>query len=101
MELDRKQDLNVLYQVCVFQADQKTKLAAPAYDWDILDFSETADGNLTKLDRKQDLNVGLIKKTRRPPRLIYQERRHIVLGCICGRLGPLYVVKWLIYIQFA
>ena len=30
MKLDRKQDLNVLYQVCVFQADQKTKMAALA-----------------------------------------------------------------------
>ena len=32
-KLDRKQDLNVLYQVCVFQADRKTKMAAPASDW--------------------------------------------------------------------
>ena len=29
-KLYRKQDLNVLYQVCVFQADQSTKMAAPA-----------------------------------------------------------------------
>ena len=33
MKLDRKQDLNVLYQVCVFQADRKTKMAALASDW--------------------------------------------------------------------
>ena len=32
-KLDRKQDLNVLYQVCVFRADRKTKMAAPASDW--------------------------------------------------------------------
>ena len=32
-KLDRKQDLNVLYQVCVFRADWKTKMAAPASDW--------------------------------------------------------------------
>ena len=32
-KLDRKQDLNVLYQVCVFRADQKNKMAAPASDW--------------------------------------------------------------------
>ena len=32
-KLDRKQDLNVLYQVCVFQADQKNKMAALAFDW--------------------------------------------------------------------
>ena len=32
-KLDRKQDLNVLYQVCVFWADLKNKMAALASDW--------------------------------------------------------------------
>ena len=32
-KLDRKQDLNVLFQVCVFRADRKNKMAAPASDW--------------------------------------------------------------------
>ena len=32
-KLDVKQDLNVLYQVCVFRADRKNKMAAPASDW--------------------------------------------------------------------
>ena len=32
-ELDRKQDLYVLYQVCVFRADRKNKMAALASDW--------------------------------------------------------------------
>ena len=32
-KLNRKQDLNVLYQVCVFQADRKNKIAALASDW--------------------------------------------------------------------
>ena len=32
-KLNRKQDLNVLYQVCVFQADRKNKMAALASDW--------------------------------------------------------------------
>ena len=32
-KLDRKQDLNALYQVCVFQADRKNKVAALASDW--------------------------------------------------------------------
>ena len=32
-KLDRKQDLNVLYLVCVFRADQKNKMAALASDW--------------------------------------------------------------------
>ena len=31
-KLDRKQDLNVLYQVCVFRADQKNKMAALVSD---------------------------------------------------------------------
>ena len=32
-KLNRKQDLNVLYQVCVFLADRKNKMAALASDW--------------------------------------------------------------------
>ena len=32
-KLDRKQDINVLYQVCVFRADRKNKMAALASDW--------------------------------------------------------------------
>ena len=32
-KLDRKQDLNVLFQVCVFRADRKSKMAALASDW--------------------------------------------------------------------
>ena len=57
--LDRKQDLNFLYQVCVFWADRKTRWSLqPLMGWDILDFSsETAEQNSTKLDRKKDLNV--------------------------------------------
>ena len=31
-KLDRKQDLNIFYQVCVFWADRKNKMAAPASD---------------------------------------------------------------------
>ena len=43
----RKQDLNVPYQVCVFRANRKTKIADPASaGWDIFDFSsETAEPN--------------------------------------------------------
>ena len=33
IKLDRKQDLNVLYHVCVFRADRKNKMAALASDW--------------------------------------------------------------------
>ena len=32
-KLDRKQELNILYQVCVFRADWKNKMAAIASDW--------------------------------------------------------------------
>ena len=32
-KLDRKQDLNLLYQVCVFRADQKNRIAALGSDW--------------------------------------------------------------------
>ena len=58
-KLDRKQDLNVLYEVCVFRADQKTRLPPwPLIGLDIFDFSsETAEWNSMKLDRNQDLNV--------------------------------------------
>ena len=33
MKLNRKQDLNVLYQFCVFQANQKNKMDASTSDW--------------------------------------------------------------------
>ena len=59
-KLDRKQDLNVLYQVCVFFGPiGKTRWPPwPLIGWDIFNFySETAERNSTKLDRKQDLNV--------------------------------------------
>ena len=32
-KLDRKQDINVLYQECVFRADRKNKITALASDW--------------------------------------------------------------------
>ena len=32
-KLDRKQDLNVFYQICVFRVDRKKKMAALASDW--------------------------------------------------------------------
>ena len=32
-KLDRKLDLNILYQVCVFRADRRNKIAALATDW--------------------------------------------------------------------
>ena len=78
MKLDRKQNINIFYQVCVFWADRKKTRWPPwpLIGWDIFDFfSETADRNSTKLDSKQDLNVFYqvcvfwpIRKTRWPPK---------------------------------
>ena len=58
-KLDRKHDLNALYQVCVFQAIGKTRSSPwPPICWDIFDFSsETAKRNSTKLDRKEDIKA--------------------------------------------
>ena len=58
-KLDRKQDLNALYQVCVYGAiGEKRWPLWPPICWDIFSFSyETTERNSTKLDRKQDLNV--------------------------------------------
>ena len=81
MKLDRKQDLNDLYQVCVFEADQKNKMAALTSDWlrhfRLLLIIYKKPLNRTQRnfnDRKQDLNIlyqvcvlGLIRKTRWPP----------------------------------
>ena len=58
-KLDWKQDLNVLYQVCVFRTDWKNKMAALTSDW-LRHFRLllwTTKRKSTKLDRKQDLNV--------------------------------------------
>ena len=77
-KLDRKQDLNILYQVCVLGSIGKTRWPPwPLIGWDIFYFSsETVKRNSTKLYRKQDLNVlyqvfflffGPIRKTRWPP----------------------------------
>ena len=58
MKIDREQDLNVLYHVCVFGTIGKTRWpSCPLIGWNIFNFSKTAEQNSTKLDRKQDLNV--------------------------------------------
>ena len=58
-KLNRNQHLNILYQVCVFRADRKTRWPPwPLIVWDIFDFfSETAERNSTKLNRNQHLNI--------------------------------------------
>ena len=58
-KLDRKQNLNVLYQVCVFRADQKNKMTASASDW-LRHFRLllwNCGWNSTKPDRKKGINV--------------------------------------------
>ena len=59
-KLDRKEVLNILYQVCVFRTDWSSKMAILA-SWfakTLVDFfSATAEWILTKLDRKQVLNI--------------------------------------------
>ena len=59
MKLDRKQDLSVLYQVCVFEGNRKTKMVLPASNWPRHFYfsSETAEQNSRILDREQDLNI--------------------------------------------
>ena len=75
-KLDRKQDLNVLYQVCVFWVDRKNKMAALASDWlrhfRLLLWNRWTEFNETW--QEQDLNVLYqvcvfepIGKTRWPP----------------------------------
>ena len=49
---------NALYQVCVFQADRKTKIAARPLIGLAFDFSsETAERNSTNIDLNQDIKV--------------------------------------------
>ena len=57
-KLDRKQDFNVLYKVCVFRADRNKHNDRPGL-WlaETFSTSEIAERNSTKLARKQDINV--------------------------------------------
>ena len=58
-KLDRKQDLNALYQFCVFRADPKNKMAVLASDWlrhfRLLLWNRWTEFN--EIDKKQDLNA--------------------------------------------
>ena len=58
-KLDRKEDHNVLYQVCVFWPIRKIRWPPWSLSgWDIFDFfSKTADRHSTRVDWKQDLNI--------------------------------------------
>ena len=76
-KLDRKQDLNVLYQVCVFRADWKNKMAALASDWlrhfrlllwnRWTEFNENLTGSKISTSSTKFVFFGPIGKTRWPP----------------------------------
>ena len=76
-KLDRKQDLNVLYQVCVFRADRKNKMAALASDWlrhfrlllwnHWTEFNKTWQEARSQCPQPSLCFLGWSKKTRWPP----------------------------------
>ena len=63
-KLDRKQDLNVLYHVCVFGPIGKTRWPPwPLIGWDVFDFSsETAERNLRSLQTRRISPLNFSKK---------------------------------------
>ena len=80
-KLYRKQDLNVLYRVCDFRADRKTKMASLSFDWLKDIFSVTAERNSTELDRKQDLNASTKLCFRADRKTKMTEGSTIVISC--------------------
>ena len=79
-KLDRKQDLNVLYQVCIFRADWKTRWPPwPLIGWDIIDFlSVQTEFHETWQEASIKISISTVfvfsadrkKKTRWPPWLL-------------------------------
>ena len=67
-KLDRKQDLNVLYQVCVLRADRKNKMAALASDWlrhfQLLLWNRWTEFNETWQKARSQVSLSLRKKNR-------------------------------------
>ena len=76
-KLDRKQDLNALYQVCVFRADRKNKMAALAPDWlrhfrllllkPLNGIQRNLTGSKISMPSTKFVFFGPIGKTRLPP----------------------------------
>ena len=76
-KLDRKQDLNVLYQLCVFRTDRKNKMATLASDWlryfrlllwnHWTEFNETSQEARSQRPLPSLCFFGTIGKTRWPP----------------------------------
>ena len=97
-KLDRKKDFNVLYQVCVFPADLKNKMAALASDWlkhfQLLLWNLWTKFNKTwQEERFQCLqHLASSWKNKMAALANPSERWHIGLWCtICGPLGLLLV----------
>ena len=77
-KLDRKQDLNVLYQVCVFRADRKNKMAVLSSDWlrhfltsslkPLKGILRNLTGSKTSMCSTKFVFFGPIGKPRWPPR---------------------------------
>ena len=80
MKVNRKQDLNVLYQVCVFWTDRKNKMAPLASDrlrhfqlllWNhLIKFNENWTGSKISTSSTMFVFFGPIGKTRWPPWLL-------------------------------
>ena len=100
MKLYRKQDLNVLYQVCAFQADRKNKMAALSSDW-LRHFRLLLWNHWTEFNEKISMSSTKFvffladQKTKMAPWLIpqkggtlYSGVQHVALWASCW-------VKWL------
>ena len=99
-KLDRKQDVNVLYQVCVFRADRKNKMAALASDWlrhfrlllwnRWTEFNETLTGSKISTSSTKFEFFRLMSKQKFPSWLIcqiggilYSGARYVALWASC------------------
>ena len=95
-KLDRKQDLNVLYKVCVFPADRKNKMAALAPDWlrhfRLLLWNRWAACNETWLEEISHVCVFWADRKNKMAVLANPSKGwHIVLRCtIYGPIGLLF-----------
>ena len=100
-KLDGKQDLITLYQVCVFRADRKNKIAALASDW-LRHFRLLFQNSLTEFNgtirearTQHPLPICIFRADRKNKMAALvdsSKRLHIVLRCtICGPLGLLFM----------
>ena len=117
-KLDRKQELNVFYKICVFRTDRKNKMAALASDWlrhfKLLLWNRwTAFNEIWQEERSQRPLQSLslcfsrpIGKTKWPSWPIHQKggtlysgARYVALWASCSKCGCSIVFKpWLCYL---